>query len=77
MHDFPGDAARPLFITADAGGSNSYRSHVWKHELQRLADKLDMAIRVSHFPPGTSKWNKVEHRLFSSHQLAWSPAPLL
>ena len=57
--------ADKLFITADAGGSNGYRSHVWKHELQRLADKLDMSIHVSHFPPGTSKWNKIEHRLFS------------
>ncbi len=56
---------REIFITADAGGSNSYRSHVWKHQLQRVADKLDLAIHVSHFPPGTSKWNKVEHRLFS------------
>ena len=51
--------AREIFITADAGGSNSYRSHVWKHQLQRVADKLDMSIHVSHFPPGTSKWNKV------------------
>lgn len=57
--------AREIFITADAGGSNSYRSHVWKHQLQRVADKLDMSIHVSHFPPGTSKWNKVEHRLFA------------
>jgi Rhodopirellula transposase DDE domain len=57
--------AREIFITADAGGSNSYRSHVWKHQLQRVADKLDMSIHVSHFPPGTSKWNKVEHRLLT------------
>jgi hypothetical protein len=57
--------ARELFITADAGGSNSYRSHVWKDQLQRLADKLALAIHLSHFPPGTSKWNKVEHRLFA------------
>jgi hypothetical protein len=55
--------AREVFITADAGGSNGCRS--WKFELQRLADKLDIAIRVSHFPPGTGKWNKIEHRLFS------------
>jgi hypothetical protein len=52
--------AREIFITSDAGG-NSYRSHVWKHQLQRVADKVDMSIHVSHFPPGTSKWNKVEH----------------
>ena len=68
--------ARELFITADAGGSNSYRSNVWKHELQRLADKLNLAIHVSHFPPGTSKWNKVEHRLFSFISINWRGRPL-
>jgi hypothetical protein len=68
--------AREIFITADAGGSNSYRSHVWKHQLQRVADKLDMSIRVSHFPPGTSKWNKVEHRLFSFISINWRGRPL-
>ncbi len=68
--------ASAIFITADAGGSNSYRSHVWKHQLQRLADKLDMAIHVSHFPPGTSKWNKVEHRLFSFISINWRGRPL-
>jgi hypothetical protein len=57
--------ATKLFITADAGGSNAYRSRVWKAELQRLADKIGISIHVSHFPPGTSKWNKIEHRLFS------------
>lgn len=57
--------AREIFITADAGGSNGYRLHAWKAELQRLADKLQLSIHVSHFPPGTSKWNKIEHRLFS------------
>jgi hypothetical protein len=57
--------ATELFITADAGGSDSYRARVWKFELQRLADKTRLPIHVSHFPPGTSKWNKVEHRLFS------------
>ena len=67
---------REIFITADAGGSNSYRSHVWKHELQRVADKLGLAIRVSHFPPGTSKWNKVEHRLFSFISINWRGRPL-
>jgi hypothetical protein len=63
-----GRAAYPqapaLLITADAGGSNGYRSRVWKQELQRLADDLRLRIHVSHFPPGTSKWNKIEHRLF-------------
>jgi hypothetical protein len=68
--------ARSLFITADAGGSNSYRSHVWKFQLQLLADKLDLAIHVSHFPPGTSKWNKVEHRLFSFISINWRGRPL-
>lgn len=68
--------ARELFITADAGGSNSYRSHVWKQQLQRLADTLNLAIHVSHFPPGTSKWNKVEHRLFSFISVNWRGRPL-
>ena len=68
--------AREIFITADAGGSNSYRSHVWKHQLQRVADKLGMSIHVSHFPPGTSKWNKVEHRLFSFISINWCGRPL-
>ncbi len=71
---YPG--AREIFITADAGGSNSYRSHVWKQQLQRLADKLELAIQVSHFPPGTSKWNKVEHRLFSFISINWRGRPL-
>ena len=68
--------ARELFITADAGGSNGYRSHVWKHELQRVADTLGLSIRVSHFPPGTSKWNKIEHRLFSFISMNWRGRPL-
>ena len=68
--------ASEVFITADAGGSNGYRSHVWKYELQRLADKLNIAIHVSHFPPGTSKWNKVEHRLFSFISINWRGRPL-
>jgi transposase len=68
--------ARELFITADAGGSNSHRARMWKAELQRLADKLDLAIHVSHFPPGTSKWNKVEHRLFSFISINWRGRPL-
>jgi hypothetical protein len=68
--------ARELFITADAGGSNGYRARVWKAELQRLADKLGLSIRVSHFPPGTSKWNKIEHRLFSFISINWRGRPL-
>jgi hypothetical protein len=71
---YPG--AREIFITADAGGSNGYRSRVWKRELQRVADKFDLAIRVSHYPPGTSKWNKVEHRLFSFISINWRGRPL-
>ena len=68
--------AREIFITADAGGSNGYRSHVWKQQLQRVADKLSIAIHVSHFPPSTSKWNKVEHRLFSFISINWRGRPL-
>ena len=68
--------AREIFITADAGSSNSYRSHVWKQQLQRVADKLDIAIHVWHFPPGTSNWNKVEHRLFSFISINWRGRPL-
>jgi hypothetical protein len=68
--------AREIFITADAGGSNGYRSHVRKYELQRVADKLGLSIHVSHFPPGTSKWNKVEHRLFSFISINWRGRPL-
>ena len=68
--------ARELFITADAGGSNGYRSRVWKAELQRLADTLDLSIHVSHFPPGTSKWNKIEHRMFSFISMNWRGRPL-
>jgi hypothetical protein len=68
--------AKEIFITADAGGSNSSRSHVWKAELQRLADKYRLAIHVSHFPPGTSKWNKIEHRLFSFITMNWRGRPL-
>ncbi|WP_370867762.1 ISAzo13 family transposase, partial [Brevundimonas sp.] len=68
--------AAELFITADAGGSNGHRPRVWKFELQRLADKLGLPIHVSHFPPGTSKWNKVEHRLFSFITMNWRGKPL-
>ena len=71
---YPG--ATEIFITADAGGSNGHRLRLWKIELQRLADKLGIAIHVSHFPPGTSKWNKIEHRLFSFITLNWRGRPL-
>lgn len=58
-------AATRLLITADAGGSNGSRLRLWKIELQKLADETGLRIAVCHFPPGTSKWNKIEHRLFS------------
>ena len=68
--------ATALLITADAGGSNGYRSRVWKKELQRLADDVHLSIHVSHFPPGTSKWNKIEHRLFCHITKNWRGRPL-
>ena len=68
--------ATALFITADAGGSNAYRSRGWKRGLQRLADDLHLCIHVSHFPPGTSKWNKIEHRLFCYITENWRGRPL-
>ncbi len=58
-------SALSLLITADGGGSNGYQLRQWKMKLQALADETSLVIRVCHFPPGTSKWNKVEHRLFS------------
>jgi len=68
--------ADELLITADAGGSNGYRSRVWKVRLQALADELNLRIRVCHFPPGTSKWNKIEHRLFCHITQNWRGKPL-
>ena len=68
--------AQELFITADAGGSNGYRSRAWKLELQKLADELNLRIHVSHCPPGTSKWNKIEHRLFCHITENWRGKPL-
>ena len=65
-----------LTITADGGGSNGYRLRLWKLELQKLADEMDLEITVCHFPPGTSKWNKVEHRLFSFISSNWRGEPL-
>ena len=69
--------ARELLIMADGGGSNSSRSRLWKVALQRLADELDLSLTVCHFPPGTSKWNKIEHRLFSFITQNWRGKPLL
>ena len=72
---YPG--AKELLITADGGGSNGSRVRLWKLELQRLADELSIPIRISHFPPGTSKWNKIEHRLFCFISLNWRGKPLV
>jgi hypothetical protein len=71
---YPG--ARELLITADGGGSNGWRQRLWKWELQRLADQTGLAIAVCHFPPGASKWNKIEHRLFSFISSNWRGEPL-
>lgn len=68
--------AKRLLITADGGGSNASRSRLWKAALQGLADELGLAISVCHFPPGTSKWNKIEHRLFSQIGINWRGEPL-
>lgn len=69
--------ARSILITADCGGSNSYRSRLWKVELQKLANESQLRIRVAHYPPGTSKWNKIEHRLFSQITTNWRGRPLI
>ncbi|MHB8091264.1 MAG: ISAzo13 family transposase [Syntrophales bacterium] len=69
--------ARELLITADGGGSNGSRVRLWKLELQNLANELNIPIRVSHFSPGTSKWNKIEHRLFSYISMNWRGKPLV
>jgi DNA-binding XRE family transcriptional regulator len=68
--------ARRLLITADAGGSNSYRTRAWKAELAAFALETGLAVTVCHFPPGTSKWNKIEHRLFSHITMNWRGRPL-
>ena len=68
--------ARRLLITADAGGSNSYRYRLWKAELAAFAAETGLTVTVCHFPPGTSKWNKIEHRLFSAITLNWRGRPL-
>jgi len=72
---YPGATA--LLITADGGGSNGSRARLWKTELQRLADETGLAITVCHFPPGTSKWNKIEHRLFCHITQNWRGRPLV
>ena len=68
--------ATELLVTADGGGSNASRSRLWKVELQKLADDTRLTLRICHFPPGTSKWNKIEHRLFSHISINWRGRPL-
>jgi hypothetical protein len=68
--------ARQLLICADGGGSNGHRVRLWKKELQGLADETGLSVQVCHLPPGTSKWNKIEHRLFSHISLNWRGRPL-
>ena len=70
-------SARQLMITADAGGSNGPRVRLWKWEMQQLANRTGLSITVCHFPPGTSKWNKIEHRLFSYISTNWRGQPLI
>ena len=70
-------SATRLTITADGGGSNGARLRLWKVELQKLADELNLTITVCHLPPGTSKWNKIEHRLFSFISQNWRAKPLV
>jgi hypothetical protein len=70
-------AARRLLITADSGGSNSTRTRAWKHELAALALQTGLQITACHFPPGTSKWNKTGHRLFSHITMNWRGRPLI
>ena len=74
-HRFP--RARRLVITADGGGSNGSRSRLWKWALQRVADDFDLTLSICHLPPGTSKWNKIEHRLFSFISQNWRGKPLV
>lgn len=69
--------ATRLLITADGGGSNSYRSRLWKTELQSLSNRTGLEIEVHHYPSGCSKWNKVEHRLFSQISKNWRGRPLV
>jgi hypothetical protein len=69
--------AKELLITADAGGSNGYRTRLWKRELQRFADESGLTISVCHLPPGTSKWNKIEHRMFCHISQNWRGRPLI
>ncbi len=71
------DGAKQLLITADCGGSNGYRVRLWKKELQSLVNEIGVEISVRHFPPGTSKWNKIEHKMFSYISKNWRGKPLI
>jgi transposase len=73
---YPREKLRRILITADSGGSNGPRSRLWKYELQKLADRLGVEMEVCHFPPGTSKWNKIEHRVFCHITRTWRGEPL-
>jgi len=72
---YPG--AKSIYITADSGGSNGVRTRLWKVKLQELSNELGMTLKISHFPAGTSKWNKIEHRLFSFISKNWRGKPLI
>ena len=69
--------AKRILICADCGGSNGYRTRAWKYNLQKLSDEIPLAITVCHYPPGTSKWNKIEHRMFSFISMNWGGEPLV
>jgi hypothetical protein len=69
--------AKTLYITCDCGGSNGYKVRMWKYQLQQFADRTGLKIHISHFPPGTSKWNKIEHRLFCYISKNWQGKPLV
>jgi Rhodopirellula transposase DDE domain len=66
-----------ILITADCGGSSGYKNRLWKWELQKLADELKMEISICHFPSGTSKWNKIEHKMFGFITMNWRGRPLV
>jgi len=74
-HTFPNN--RKIYINCDSGGSNGSRVRMWKYQLQQFADRTGLEIEVSHFPTGTSKWNKVEHRLFCYISKNWQGKPLV
>jgi len=69
--------SKKIMITADCGGSNNYKARLWKFELQKLSNELGKSILVCHFPPGTSKWNKIEHRMFAFISKNWRGRPLI